>query len=31
MSIVLAGGTVAATDAIRVELPAEPHIPLDYV
>jgi MOSC domain-containing protein YiiM len=31
MSIVLAGGRVAATDVIRVELPAEPHIPLDYV
>jgi MOSC domain-containing protein YiiM len=31
MSVVLAGGVVSSTDAIAVELPAEPHIALDYV
>ncbi|MCQ4210273.1 MOSC domain-containing protein [Streptomyces longispororuber] len=31
MSVVRAGGTVRAGDAIRVELPAEPHRPLEKV
>lgn len=31
MSIVLAGGTVRAGDAIRVHLPALPHLPLERV
>ena len=31
MSIVLVGGEVAPDDRIRVEIPPEPHIPLDRV
>lgn len=31
MGVVLAGGEVAPHDAIRVELPAEPHLPLEPV
>jgi MOSC domain-containing protein YiiM len=31
MTVVERGGTVVPGDAIRVELPARPHIPLDRV
>jgi MOSC domain-containing protein YiiM len=31
MAVVLTGGEVRPGDAIRVELPAEPHLPLDVV
>ncbi len=31
MSVVVAGGTVAIGDAIRVRLPVEPHLPLEPV
>jgi hypothetical protein len=31
MSVVVAGGDVSAGDPVRVELPAEPHRPLEFV
>ena len=31
MSVVVAGGTVAVDDAIRVRLPVGPHLPLEPV